>query len=191
MPDDPKLYDLVENIDRKLDANHREHGSRLDGHDAKLREHDEQFRTHSSLLRDHAGMLTSIGGSTARAIDIALEAKRDASRSVDEATKIVESAIRMHSASIASTVQGAVKSEIAPIVVDLGKVKESDEAKAVAITDLKTSMDALTTMMKSVVKALGHPKLRWLLIVCAAIGALAGGAAAGWKAHDVTKTIAR
>ena len=196
-----KLLAAIDGVDRKLDEKNkadtarfaahevelREHGDRLTAHDAKFKDHDDELKTHAAMLRDQASLLTTIGHSAARAVDQALDAKRVAGQSVDEATKIVESAIRMHSASIATTVQSAVKSEIAPLVTDLGKVKESDAAKAEAIVELKTSMDALTSMMKGVVKALGHPKLRWLLIVCAALGALAGGAAAGWKAHDATQ----
>lgn len=193
-----KVLDIVESIDRKLDEKSRsdearfmaaealirDHENRLDGHEEKLTDHDERLRSHDILLRDQAQLLTSLGHSTARAVDTALDAKRIASQSVDEATKIVESAIKMHSASIALTVQSAVKAELAPLTSKVETIERSDEAQTTAIEEQTKSIAKMTTMLTGVVKSLGHPKLRILLLLCACIGAVAGGAYSAFVAKE-------
>lgn len=188
-----KLLGLVENIDRKLDAKSEadekrfaEHATRLDGHDEKIADHDERLRTHDVQIRDQAQLFTSFGHSVAKAVDVALEAKREASQSKDEALKIVESAIRMHSASIGATVQSAVKTEIAPLVAKVAVQEATTDAQTKTLADQDVKLDKLVTLATSIAAPLAHKHFRQALFVCACIGALMGGIAAGWKAHETT-----
>lgn len=187
MAEDRSVLDIVENIDRKLDEHaqlHQQHVERLDGHDTQLSEHGHHLRTHDTQLSEQASLLVKIGQAAAAAVDHALEAKRAAGQSVDEATKIVESAIRMHSASIATTVQAAVKAEIAPIVADMVMVKASDQSQTTDITSIKTDVGIIKTAVAGIAKALGHPYLRLLIVLCIALGTIGGAAYAAYAAQQ-------
>jgi hypothetical protein len=76
------------------------------------------------------------------------------------------------------------------LVIDIEKVKKNTADQDTTLANQDVKLDAILNIAKTTAKTLGHPKLRWLLIVCAALGALAGGTAAGWKAHEAKKTLA-
>ena len=137
MSDERSVLDVVENIDRKLDTSNRkldekskadearfmaaeavlrDHEHRLDEHDEKHKEHDERHRAYDRQLHDQSALLVTLGQATARAMDAATRAQQDSARTKDECVTIVESAIRMHSASISATVQDAVRSAVQPLV---------------------------------------------------------------------------
>ncbi len=198
-----KLLAAIDHIDQKIDRHNQanderfvrieeelaEHREGISSHGRALTEHRDQLSTHARLLTDHAGFLNNIQTTTARAVDLALEAKREASRSVGEATQIVESAIRMHSASIGATVQSAVKTELAPLVGDVDKLKTGAKAQAETITEQGKTLDAILVIAQSTAKLLGGKKLRAVVLVCVAAGTIVGSGVAGYYAHagaDVT-----
>lgn len=106
-----------------------------------------------------AEQITQCAAAAAHAADIGLKAMRQAQDSRDETEKIVRSAMTIHNASIASAVKSSIDDAL----------RERDEVLA----DIRAK---LTT----VAKALGHPTLRKVLIAAAVLGAMIGGAVAGY-----------
>jgi len=57
------------------------------------------------------------------------------------------------------------------------------------LSDQDGKLDAILTIAKTTAAALGSKRLRYFLLVCAALGAMGGGAVAGWNAHEVSKAL--
>lgn len=193
-----KVLDAIDGLDKKIDRHNqanderfvrieeelKEHRDELGSHGTELKEHREQLTSHNTLLREQAQAVTTVAGTAARAVEHALAAKQDAGRSVDEATKIVESAIRMHSASIASTVTVAVNAAVNPLVAEVDTLRTNTKLQDKTLADQGVKLDAILTIAKSTASILGHKKLRVFLLVCAGLGAIGGGAMAGYYARD-------
>lgn len=163
------VLDVVEAIDRKLDeksdadearfmaleALGKNHEQRLDGHDEKHREHDERHRNYDRQIQDQASLLVTLGQATARAMDSATKAQQEATRTKDECVTIVESAIRMHSASISATVQEAVRSAVQPLVakteaqdVTLDLHTRNDEAQNIELRAQSSELRLIRTEVR-------------------------------------------
>lgn len=204
MAEERSVLDIVENIDRKLDAKSqgdearfmaaeallRDHEHRLDGHDVKFNEHDERMRSTDEVLREHGALLLKLSQATANAVEHALSAKREASTTKDESLKIVESAIRLHGASIGATVTTAVQASVAPLTSEVRALQTGNADRDRAMTNLKTEVGDIKTGVTNIAKSLGHPVLRWTLIICGALGALSGGFYAAYTAHKAADSVA-
>lgn len=206
LPSDPtdRLLTAIENIDKKFDEKSKadnERFARLEADGAALRgaflDLQGQLDTHGKLIASHATTMTEMAAASARAASIALEAKQDANRAVDESTKIVKSAIEIHGLSIATTVDAAVQKGMKPLVEQIvelkandAELKTNDADQKQTLADQNTEIAEMKGMLKTVVKALGNPALRKVLIASAVIGALVGGAVAGYigehEAHKIT-----
>lgn len=186
-----KVLDAIAGVDKKFDEAHdahevrfervegdvRRHDEKLNEHDKKLEEHGELLVAHSKLLTDHATFLGRVQEAAHTAQNYALQAKTVAAQSVHEATTIVESAIRMHGASIAVTVQDAVRHQVEPLVA---KVATQDAMLA----SQDTKLDAIKALVTTIAKPFRHPLLRNAIIVATIVGATIGGAAAGYYAKQ-------
>lgn len=109
---------LEEKLDRKIAEDNarfeagqehfRRHDARLDKHDSVLEDHE--FRLHALERKglEFAENLTKVAGAAANAADIGLQAQRRAGEAMDDASKLVKSAMAMHSASVAAAVETAM-----------------------------------------------------------------------------------
>ncbi len=175
----------------RIEGEVADHRKELGDHRNAIKDQRAQLDEHNKLFREQAIALTNVAASAARAADAALEAKREASRSRDEAVTIVESAIRMHGASIASTVTVAVSAAVVPLVNEVDKLKTGATLTAETLTEQGKTLDSILVIAKSTAKLLGGKKLRAVVLVCVAAGTIVGSGVAGYYAHagaDVTVT---
>lgn len=75
---------------------------------------------------EEAESISRVASGAARAVDIALKAQSEASSAKADVTNIVASALKIHGASIAQTVDGAVKAAVGPLVKDVEALKDND-----------------------------------------------------------------
>jgi hypothetical protein len=78
-------------------------------------------------IGEQAGALTRVASAAAKAADLALEAKQAVAKAPDDTTKLVESAIRIHSLAIAQTVDAAVKSAVEPLASKVATIEQREE----------------------------------------------------------------
>jgi hypothetical protein len=118
---------------------------------------------------------------------------QDRDRQIAETRALAEQAATKED--VASLAEGtATKAEVKALV------ETSSEALTVAIgdklgaqdtilSDQNGKLDSILKIAKATAAALGSKRLRYFLLVCAALGAMAGGAVAGWNAHEVSKVL--
>lgn len=94
----------------------------------------------TKLIGEQAEALTRVASAAAKAADLALEAKQQVAKSPDETTKLVESAIRIHSSAIAATVDAAVQKAVQPLSAKVGALEVQDVQRE---SMLKQSNEAL------------------------------------------------
>lgn len=87
----------------------------------------------TKLIGEQAEAITRVASAAAKAADMALDAKQQVARAPDETTKLVESALRIHGASIAFTVDAAVKTAVSPIREDVDSLKTDGEKQSEAV----------------------------------------------------------
>jgi hypothetical protein len=79
----------------------------------------------------------------------------------------------------------ATKAEVASLVeTHATAIGEKLVAQDKTLADQDGKLDDILKIAKATAAALGSKPLRYFLLICAAIGAMAGGAAAGWSAHE-------
>lgn len=150
-----------------------------------LHEIREQVRTLLAADLAFSEKLRKIAGAVADAADIGLKAMRRASDAEDNTSKIVQSALTIHNASIAASVEATVTKVIKPLDEKIEATEKRQESVSKAQTEtLAAQNETLADIKKvlgTVAKALGHPHLRKAIIIAAVLGALVGGAVAGYS----------
>lgn len=193
----------------------RERDVKIDARFERLESSIEEVRAetkgNSKNIGEQADALTRVASAAAKAADLALEAKKQAANASDETTKVVESALRIHGASIAMSVDQAVKASLAPLAADVEAVKKDGAEKTTALQALKKSdeetektlkdhgakIDGVVTSIGTIAKGVAR-LLRWqdalwfkIAIVAAVLvgGFVAGMRAAQKEAPTQTTTI--
>lgn len=136
----------------------------------ELRERDRAIADEQARL---ATNITQVSAAAAHAANIGLDAMKRAAETEDNATKIIKSALTIHNASIAATVDATVKAIVKPLADDVTNLKAGEEQRDVALADIQSTL-------AKVAKAIGSPRLRRALLAAAVVGALIGGAVAGY-----------
>lgn len=179
-----KEQEILESIGRvelKLDAKIREDEERFQASEARFRRIEDEITDVRTAIMKHevsfAEKITQCAGAAANAAEAAYKAQRSANDVRDEATKIVEGALRIHSASIAVTVDETVKRAVAPLSADVMLVQKNDETQNKELAEIK---GLVQTVANAVVKTVSHKWLRRGVIALALIGALIGGGVAGY-----------
>ena len=110
-------------------------------------------------------------------------AERD--RQIAETRSLVEQAATKADVKVLAACT-ATKIEVAAIV---SPITEQLGTQDTTLADQNTKLDAILVIAKATASALGSKRLRYFLLVCAALGAMVGGAVAGWNAHEVSKAL--
>lgn len=93
---------------------------------AGLEDVRDETKQNTKNLGEQADALTRVASAAAKAADIGLQAKQVAGEASAQATQIVESAIRIHGASISVTVNDAVKNAVEPLKKDIEDIRTRD-----------------------------------------------------------------
>lgn len=205
-----KTASRLDHIEAKLDQKSRDDEERFKRLEADTAAHRgaivdlrEQLNENTKLLQQQAQTTSNLAASTAHATSLALEAKQSASGSLDEARKVVESAIKIHGVSMTAAIDATVTKAVKPIADEVTSLKKNDESQnetlkkqdeklAAIAKDASATKDVVVELANDARKVLRHPVLRRVLLVAAIVGATIGGAAAGYVGaraeHSVTKT---
>jgi hypothetical protein len=171
-----KLLAAIQGLDKKFDDKAAADEARFSHIEAELDNVIARDRARDTQFATFADSLNKCASAAANAADIGLKAQRSANEVRDEATKIVHSALQIHNASIASSVEIAVKAAVAPLARQVGE-------HAAAFKRQDGELAVQTELLKRIETAtIGNPKLRKAVFVLACVGALVGGAVAGYMA---------
>lgn len=171
----------VESIDTKVDKTASE-----------VHEVREQVRTLAAADVKFAEQMGTLSGATARNADMVTKALQRANDVEDTATKIVQSALTIHNASIAASVEATVTKAVEPLAAKFAHLEASDEKHEKTLEAQNQTLADIKTAVGTIAKALGHPHLRKAIIVAALVGAAIGGGVAGYTAvtgKDAVKQI--
>jgi hypothetical protein len=177
------LVGRVERLEGKVD--------RLDGDVLAVREDVAEIRERTKALADadvkFADQITKVSSAAAHAAEIGLKAMTRASENEDATTKIVQSAMTIHNASIAATVEATVAKIAGPIASEVAALKTNDVAQNETLREQNATLAAQNETLADIKKMVGkvlqpfvHPLTRRVIIAAAIIGALVGGAVAGY-----------
>ncbi len=114
------------------------------------------------------GSLLRVASGAAKAVDLALEAKTQAAGARDEATKIVESALLIHGASIAASINDVVKGAVKPLADKIDSLEKSDETTALTLAGQNKQLNLI-------VGAVTGLKDHWLVKLGLFVGAVVAG----------------
>ncbi len=114
------------------------------------------------------GSLLRVASGAAKAVDLALEAKTQAAGARDEATKIVESALLIHGASIAASVNDVVKRAVEPILVEVTGLKDNDVSQ-------NKQFASIVQMLSKFLRWQDHWALKVGVVLAMLIGATVAG----------------
>lgn len=109
----------------------------------RVDEHSQNEQRTRSALAEQAESLSRVAGAAAKACDLALEAKKEASEASANTKTVVESALRIHGSSIAVIVDNAVKQAVEPIKADVVNIKETGEERALAQKETNEAVGAI------------------------------------------------
>lgn len=192
-----KLLAAIEEVRDEARERDKRTDARFERLESRLEEAVAEGRTNTKNIAEQADALTRVASAAAKAVDLALEAKRQLANTTDDTTKIVQSALQIHGASIAMTVDAAVNKAVEPIKSDIAELKRSDEAQTLAMkaqdgvladqnAALKDHGEKIDTVVKSVgTIATGVSKLvtwrsHWAIKAAAIVGIALGAAAYGY-----------
>ncbi len=122
------------------------------------------------------GSLLRVASGAAKAVDLALEAKTQASGARDEATKIVESALIIHGASIAGSVNDVVKKAVEPLSLKIDSLEKNDEKQAVSLANQDTQLVRVVDLLSTLARWQNH----WAVKAGIAVAGLVGAGVAGY-----------
>lgn len=161
----------VESIENKVDKTA-----------AELHEVREHVRTLAEADVKFAQQMTQVAGAAAHAADLGLKAMTRAGEAEDTAAKIVQSAMTIHNASIATSVEATVTKAVEPLAAKFSQLETNDKKHDETLEAQNATLDDIKKAVGTIAKALGHPHLRKAIIVAALLGAAIGGGVAGYTA---------
>lgn len=189
-----KLLAAIERVETEIRETREESrqrdekiAARLDEHDARFTRLEAETATHRGVLTDlqtwrdaHVGIVSQnsntvaqLSAAVAHATNVALEAKQSASASVDEARKIVESAIKIHGVSMAGMVEASVTKSVRPLADKVDLIEKNDAEQNKTLASMQATLEGIAG---SIGKALSDRRLRVAIVV----GVLIGGVIAGY-----------
>lgn len=149
--------------------------------ESQIKEVAVKTDANTRLIGEQAEAITRVASAAAKAADIGLEAKQAAGEAGSRSTQIVESAIRIHGASIGVSINDAVKESLKPLAVDVESLKRSDADQAIALAALKKSDEETAVAISDQGKKIDG--------VVTSVGTIASGVAklARWQDHWAVK----
>lgn len=162
-------------------------GQRLDEHDARFQRVEadtavlrgnvvelQEWRNESAKqMSSQAQAMTSMAQAITNATNVALDAKASASTSVDEARKIVESAIKIHGVSMAGMVEASVTKSVRPLADKVDLIEKNDAEQNKTLATMQATLEGIAG---SIGKAISN---RWIRVAIV-VGVLIGGVIAGY-----------
>lgn len=167
-----RLFNEIEAVGKKVDEAHARYEhveDRVEKLERTVEGHARELGEVHEALGKCARAATDAAGAAARSANIALDAQKRAGDVIDDATKLVKSAMQIHNASISASVSATVKKEVGPLAEDVKKLKEGYEQIPAALNEVS----------KSVKGAVGDRRLRALIVLAILVGAGVGGFFAG------------
>lgn len=169
-----KLLRAIEEVRDEGRARDERNNARFERLEGKLDEVAAKTETNTKNIGEQADALTRVASAAAKAADLALEAKQQASKAADETRTIVESALRIHGTSIASTVDAAVTKVVAPIVQKVDALEKNDASMAITLAN----QDSQLALAVSLLAKIADWRKSWAFRIAFVIG----GAIAGYLA---------